>query len=249
MKVAIVPNGVNVDTFKPINRKKAENWFEQNFFELDDDVRVLYAGRFSYEKGLVYLLESLKYMNNCKIYLAGDGPEKTILKRIAKKYERRVFFLGRINRDYMPLLYNAMDVFVLPSLSEGFPNSLLEALACGLPVVATPVGVVSDIIRSQLGVIVEKKNSKAIALGINKVINSNLIEKYKIHKIIRMLFSFDIIANKIYGLYSSILDRPPSHVCFASLYAPPYDLAGVGVQVFELSKALCKLFNIKTTIP
>ena len=90
MKVTIIPNGVNVDVFKPINRKKAENWFEQNFFELDDDIRVLYAGRFSYEKGLIYLLESLKYIDNCKIYLAGDGPEKTMLKRIAEKYKKRI---------------------------------------------------------------------------------------------------------------------------------------------------------------
>jgi len=242
MRVRVVPNGVDTNKFKPISRKKATEWFERNFCELDDDLNIVYVGRFSEEKGIVYLIKSLDYLDEGKLFLAGGGPQEAQLKKLAKKFEKRVCFLGKIKHDNIPLLHNAMDVFVLPSIGmEGFSNSMLEALACGLPVVATPVGAAPDVVGSGLGAIVEIRNAKAIAEGIKKVRNLN---RKKIYNTIKAKYSFNVIANKVYNLYSEVTGYPPETICFASLFAPPYELSGIGRQVFELSKALARMCEV-----
>lgn len=238
MRVRVVPNGVDTNKFRPINRKKAVEWFEQKFCELDDDLNVTYVGRFSEEKGIVYLIKSLDYLDEGKLFLAGGGPQEVQLKRLARKFEGRVYFLGRVKHDNVPLIHNAMDVFVLPSISmEGFSNSMLEALACGLPVVATPIGAAPDVVKPELGVIVGIKDAKAIAEGIKKVRNLN---RRKIHSTIKAKYSFNVVADKVYNLYSEVAGYPPENICFASLFAPPYELSGIGMQVFELSKVLAR---------
>jgi len=238
MRVRVVPNGVDTNKFRPINRKKAIKWFEHNFCELNDDLNIVYVGRFSEEKGVMYLIESLDYLDEGRLFLVGAGPQEVQLKKLAKKFEKRVCFLGRVKHDSIPLIYNAMDVFVLPSISmEGFSNSMLEALACGLPVVATPIGAAPEVVRPGLGIIVGIKDAKAIAEGIKKVKNLN---RRKIHSIIKAKYSFNVVANRIYYLYSRVIGYPPENICFASLFAPPYELSGIGMQVFELSKVLAK---------
>ncbi len=242
MRISVIPNGVDTTKFKPMNRKRIVEWFERRFCDLDDDLNVLYVGRFSEEKGVVYLIKSLNYLDKGRLFLVGSGPQEPMLKDVARKFKDRVYFLGRVKHDDMPMVYNAMDVFVLPSLTEGFPNSMLEALACGLPVVVTPVGAIPEVVRPEMGVIVELRNAKAIAEGIGKVRDLN---RKKIHSIVRANYSFEVVAGRIYGLYSEVLGYPPNDICFASLFAPPYELSGVGMQVFELSKALAKRCRVK----
>ncbi len=246
MRVIVVPNGVDTNKFRPINRRKAVNWFEQKFCELDDDLNVIYVGRLSEEKGIIYLIKSLKYLDEGKLFLAGKGPQEKLLKKIAEKFDDRVIFLGKVRHDYIPLIHNAMDVFVLPSISmEGFSNSMLEALACGLPVVATPIGAAPEVIRPDMGIIVEPKNSRAIADGIRKVRNLN---RKRIHNIVKSKYSFDVVAEIVFNLYHRVAGYPPESICFASLFAPPYELSGIGMQVFQLSKALVSVKKCKVTI-
>lgn len=242
MKVRVVPNGVDTDKFKPIDKIKAVDWFVRKFgVELHDDLNVVYVGRFSEEKGVVYLIRSLKYLD-CKLFLVGGGYQEKELRLCANKFGNRVVFLGKVSHDEIPFVLNAMDVFVLPSISmEGFSNSMLEALACGLPVVVTPVGASPEVITSDIGTIVEVGNPKAIAEGINVVRDLN---RGRIHEITRRKYSFSVVAKKVYTLYSEILGYPPKSICFASLFAPPYELSGIGMQVFELSKALSKYCKV-----
>lgn len=234
VSVKVVPNGVDTSKFRPVDRDKAIEWFGQKF-ELDDYLNIVFVGRFSNEKGVEYLINSLEYLDG-KLFLAGGGPQESYLRKIAEKFGDRVQFIGKVNHDEIPLLHNAMDIFVLPSISmEGFSNSMLEALACGLPVVATPVGAAPDVVSSGLGEVVKMRDAKAIAEGIEKVRD---LDRGKVHEIIKSNYSFDVVADKVYELYSQITD-PPESVCFASLFAPPY-VSGAGTQVFELSKALSK---------
>lgn len=101
-------------------------------------------------KGLDILLQAMKSLSpEIKLVLIGDGPEKEKLQKLVATFalEHRVFFPGRLMDVYRYLM--ALDVFVLPSRKEGFPYALLEAGAVGLPVVATDVGGVGEIIEDE----------------------------------------------------------------------------------------------------
>ncbi len=242
MKVRVIPNGVDTDKFKPIKREMAKEWFESRFHELDPELNIIYLGRLSPEKGVEYLIKSAEYLKKGKIFIAGDGEQRGELEKMAAKYGDRIRFLGRVKHDDVPMLYNAMDVFVLPSVSmEGFSNSMLEALACGLPVVATPVGASPEVIDDRFGTIVDAGNSKSIAEGIERVRDLN---RRRIHLLTKKKYSFEVVARKIYNLYRSVLGHDPERICFASLFAPPYDLSGAGIQVYGLAKALAKFCHV-----
>jgi glycosyltransferase involved in cell wall biosynthesis len=112
---------------------------------------ILAIGRLSHEKGQAHLLRAFAQTGHARrgarVVLAGEGPDRPLLEALAGKLgiADRVVFAGYVP-DVAPL-YALADVFVLPSLTEGSPNALLEAMACGVPVVATTVGGVPEIAR------------------------------------------------------------------------------------------------------
>ena len=202
-KIVVVPNGVNINQFKPLNKEEHKKWAEKHFdVDLSSDLNIINVGRLSPEKGLRCLIESLKYLNlTAKLFIVGDGPEKNSLKNLVKKLEleNRVIFMGKITHDALPKILNAMDVFVLPAISmEGFSNSMLEAMACSLPVVTTPIGAGAEVIKEEIGVVVETKNPKRLADGIIKCSN---LDRKKIRAYVEENFSFSVVANLVYDLY------------------------------------------------
>jgi len=126
------------------------------------------AARLAYQKGHRYLLEAIpevvKEYPHARWELAGDGDKLEELRRLVAQLqiEPYVTFLGR--RDDVPDLLAHWDAFVLPSLWEGFPNVLLEAMARSRPVIATDVvGSGELVVPEETGLLVEKKNSQALA--------------------------------------------------------------------------------------
>jgi len=245
-KIEVVPNGVNINQFKLLNKEEQRKWVE-NYFGIDfsSDLNIINVGRLSQEKGIRYLIKSLESLSpSAKLFLVGDGPEKNNLKRLVEKLEleNRVMFVGKIAHEELPKILNAMDVFVLPAISmEGFSNSMLEAMACGLPVVTTPIGAGPEVIKEEIGVVVEPKNPKKLAEGI---IQCSKLDGKKIRGYVDKNFSFNVVADLVYDLYSQLCGREVERICFCSLYAPPYQLSGAGMQVHELSKALSKLCDV-----
>jgi len=112
---------------------------------------VLFAGRFVPRKGVEHLLQAWKEVTgdfpDARLVLLGDGPLFGVLEDMASRLEinNTVCFLGRV--ENVPDFLRASDVFMLPSLQEGLSNSLLEALASGLPTVATEIGGVIDVVE------------------------------------------------------------------------------------------------------
>src|SRR5262249_4305909 len=123
-----------------------------------------------------FLLEAVTRLNmpDAVLCLVGDGVLKQELVEIASRLGilRRCVFVGTRPHEEIPLWLGAADCLVLPSLSEGIPNVLREAMICRTPLIATPVGGVPEIIKHrQTGMLVPAKNSVSLAKAIGDVLN------------------------------------------------------------------------------
>lgn len=134
-----------------------------------------FVGRLSPEKGIGYLLRAVGHLvqdgqDVCAL-IVGDGGQAEALRAEARALQiaDRVIFTG--NRSDTPALYAAMDVFVLPSLQEAFPMVILEAMACGVPVVATRVGDVAELVEpGRTGLLVDTKDAAALQTAIHELL-------------------------------------------------------------------------------
>lgn len=162
-KIKIIPNGVDTTVFKPI--KKEKKYFQ-----------ILWVGRYKPGKDIETLIEAAKIIlnkhDNVKFLLVGNGPLQNNIKMYASKLDKseKIRFIDHISNDKMPDIYNESDVFVLPSIDEGVPRTMLEAMACGLPVVGTKLPQLTYLITG-CGLLVPKRDPQALAEGILKIIS------------------------------------------------------------------------------
>jgi glycosyltransferase involved in cell wall biosynthesis len=134
---------------------------------------VLAVGALVALKGVDLVIRAMAALRNVTLIIAGAGPDQGALQRLARDLGvgGRVRFLGPMTQQRLAACYSAADVLVLASAREGFPNVLLEALACGTPVVATAVGGVPEIVRERVaGRLVQERSPEAIAEGIQSVL-------------------------------------------------------------------------------
>lgn len=140
----------------------------------DKDVLIGAIGRLDYQKGHAFLLEAvarLRVAHPVKLVLLGDGPLRDYLAGLAAKLglEGHVFMLGE--RPDAAAWLSALDIFAMPSLWEGLPNALLEAMALGLPVVATRVdGVPEAVAHDMSGILCQPKDSQALFVPLQDLI-------------------------------------------------------------------------------
>jgi glycosyltransferase involved in cell wall biosynthesis len=137
---------------------------------------VLYAGRLRTRKGVAVLLEAFARLRTERpealLVLAGDGEQRPALEAQARRLgiAAAVHFLGAQPRDAMSARYAAADLFCLPSLYEGFPLAILEAMAAGLPVVATAVaGVPEAVDHGVTGLLVPPEDAAALARALGEL--------------------------------------------------------------------------------
>jgi glycosyltransferase involved in cell wall biosynthesis len=146
-------------------------------------------------KGIKVLIETAEYFKsneNVVFMVIGDGPERKNLEELIKQkgLEKKIFLMGQMKDGFK--LLPAFDIFVLPSVKEGFPFSILEAMAAKLPVIATHVGAVPEIIdNGKNGFIVEPCNPAALAGKIKELIaNDHLFKEFSIQGHQTLLFNF-----------------------------------------------------------
>ncbi len=174
--IGVVPCGVNLGLFHPMDKSEAR----QRLGFPQDQAIVLYVGRFAPLKGIRRLLEAVTCIERCKrprlVIVGGDGeqtPESGRLLDLARErgIQDRVTFAGRIEQENLPLHYNAADLLVVPSYYESFGLVALESLACGTPVVATPVGAMKSLLREgENGRIVHDVTARSLAEAIEAFI-------------------------------------------------------------------------------
>ncbi len=150
-QVAVAPCGVDLDAFHPLDRTVARARIGASAGEK----LILYVGRFAPEKGLDRLLQAaarLKHLPELRwMVVGGDGEQDPAYRRMRALgldlgVAERVAFRGRVDQSLLPWFYSAADLLALPSSYESFGMVALEALACGTPVAATPVGAMEDLL-------------------------------------------------------------------------------------------------------
>ncbi|MDP8218135.1 MAG: glycosyltransferase family 4 protein [Candidatus Theseobacter exili] len=180
-KIHTVPNGIDFESFKPRSKDEAR---EKLNIPMNSRI-VLYIGRLIPLKGIEYLIEAIKKIekkNNLKVYLIGEGNYRHELEDQAKSIQNTIVFCGQQPPSLIPVWLNAADIFVLPSLSEGRPNVVLEALAIGIPVIATKVGGIPELIKDDLnGFLVPAKSSVSLAERLNLLLSDKTV-MYKFKK-------------------------------------------------------------------
>ena len=161
--------------------------YKENLFGQCDKKVILFVGRLAEKKGVTYLIEAMKYINDAILVIAGDGPLKEELTQQAEKMCKEkqcecIKFIGAKTHEQLRSIYASSDIFVMPSITakdgdkEGFGLVMLEAFASGLPVIASRSGGIVDLVKDSInGCLVEEKDIKGIANKINIVLNNERI--------------------------------------------------------------------------
>ncbi|MFA0783568.1 glycosyltransferase family 4 protein [Fervidibacter sacchari] len=206
-KVWVIPNGVDLNKFRVMARQEARQQLG-----LDEDKRyLLYVGRLVAVKGLDLLLDAFAQLTqkwrDVELLLIGDGAEREALKHQATALGIRdkVHFVGAQPHERIVLWMNAGDVFCLPSRKEGFGAVLIEALACGTPVVATSVGGIPEIVTDgRVGRLVRSRDPKELAACIEEVLETHW-DRQRLRDYVAERFSFDVVTRKLLEMYGSVM--------------------------------------------
>ena len=166
LPIKVIPNGVDTEKF---SEKRYQH-------ESGKVIRILFVGRISYEKGLQYLLPAISRIDahQYQLEIVGDGKFRSEVEKISLKLGlcEKVHIRGWVPQRELPNIYQAADLLVLPSTSEGMPNVILEAMSSGLPVVATRIPGSEELVRDgESGMLVEKEDVDGLADAIEKLVS------------------------------------------------------------------------------
>ncbi len=208
-KIRVIDNGVDLTRFGDTVSSTA---IREEFGIKEGAPVIGTVGNLGPEKGHVYLLQAAKEIVNrvksVKFIFVGEGRLRTYLEHEASEFGIRdhVIFAGF--RTDIPSLLSAMDIFVLPSVTEGLPMVLLEAMAAKKAVVATRVGAVSKVVDNESGILVEPRD----VAGLQKAILSLLTSREKRdtyasagHDTVRTHFSSERMSSEYIALYNELL--------------------------------------------
>jgi glycosyltransferase involved in cell wall biosynthesis len=162
--VVLMPNGIDCRPYSTLPTVRSR---------VECPLRLLYIGRIAREKGLYETFQGIRLAHelgvDARLVVAGAGPEEPRLRRYAAALgiASRITFAGPVFGADKVKLFAGADVMLLPSYSEGLPYALLEAMAAGIPVIATPVGAIPDVVaHGTHGYLVPVRDGKSIAEAI-----------------------------------------------------------------------------------
>ncbi len=217
--ISVVPCGVNLDLFRPIDKAIA-----LCHLGFDGEEIILFVGRIDPLKGIDNLLRAITYLENQKLRLVvigGDAqsqPELERLKDLSRSLgiDDSVAFYGLVKQEMLPYFYSAADLCVVPSHYESFGLVALESLACGTPVVATRVGCIESVIRhGETGYVVMDNTPRRLADKIALLLslsNGKLGAPQSIRASVTG-FSWSNIADAIVDQYGEVLRNYSAAAC------------------------------------
>lgn len=210
-RIQVIHNGIFHEQFQMNDRREAKRKMLASLGLADDCILIGNAGNLHTVKGHIVLLQAMVDLRSTheKLYclIAGAGSLLADLQQFCRENNivDKVFFLGNINE--MASFYAGLDVYVQPSLSEGFSNSILEAMAAGCPVVATDAGGNPDVLCNHLnGYLFPVGNSELLAGSITKILANRELAESMSHRncsIISESYSMDVMAARYASFYQS----------------------------------------------
>ena len=162
-RVQVLRNGVDVDLFRPLEQTKSVAAQRKT---------LLSVGNLLEFKGHGIVIQALACLPDCELVIIGHGPDRPVFEELAREAQvsERVRFTGPLSQRELREHYARAHALILASSREGWPNVLLEAMACGTPVVAADVGGVGEIVTSaDAGVVVRERSPAAMAQGIRRL--------------------------------------------------------------------------------
>ena len=201
-RVEQIPNGVDSELFRPGTRTPGEGGW-----------RLIYSGRYDPAKGLDELLQALAGLiaeeRDVHLDLVGGGATDLSHNFPARAAQLgvgdRVRFIDEVPWHEMPALLGTADVFVLPSHSEGLPLSLLEAFACGLPVVTTRCGGPEEVVDDSVGRLAEPRDVQGLQEALAATLDSyTTFDRGHIRRYAEEQFDYRAVARRIHQVYQRV---------------------------------------------
>ncbi len=195
--IEVIPNGIDLEKFNDLDHRK------HGFV-------VMTVARLEKVKGIEYLIKAMSVDIRCRqtkhLLIIGEGSQRKNLENLVKELnlQSKVKFLGEIPNQEIPQHLAEASCFVLPSLKEGFGIVILEAMAAGVPVIATNVGGIPDIVENgNTGILVEPKNPSQVADAINKIYSEPEIAEKLTQNALKALekYNWDNISQQVLNIY------------------------------------------------
>lgn len=196
--VSVIPYGIDTALFSPEMNKKKKN-----------KITLLYCGWFRRDKRVSMLVDAMQYLDKSfELVLIGDGIEKKKIEKKIKKSDRNIRILSPVDNKTLPRYYSAADIYVNASVSETLGISMIEAMSCSLPVVATPSPGALEIIKDgKNGYIAYDDSPESIAEKILKLSDEEKRRKFGIfaRAFVTENYSIEKMGAEIEGLYLRLL--------------------------------------------
>jgi teichuronic acid biosynthesis glycosyltransferase TuaC len=199
-RMHVLRNGVDLELFQPVDRVATRNHLGMS------GTTLLSVGHLVPLKGHDILIKALPMLPNIRLLLVGDGPEEQSLRRLTAELQlaERVQFLGTLTQEKLKAYYGSVDALVLASSREGWPNVLLESMACGTPVIASNVGGIPEIVTApEAGVLMAGRSPGELAQAVRE-----LLANYPDHDATRRYaesFGWDETTQRQLALFEAVL--------------------------------------------
>ena len=179
-KITVLPNGVDLNLFYPRSKIKMRRKYK---FPLDKII-IVFVGHFNYRKGPQRVIDAVKDLDNIGIVLVGSGN--------IPLSEEKILYKGVLKHSSIPEILSTGDIFVLPTLAEGSCNAIIEALACGLPVITSKDKFNDEIINDSVAIRIDPLNIKQLRSAIVKLMNNKHLRNKMSTEAIVWAKKFDI---------------------------------------------------------
>ncbi len=200
-------NGVDTERFSPLPQQEA-----RRELGLPEGPLAVSVGNLAEEKGHDLVLDAAARIPGLRTVVVGEGPQRVALEARARTLgiADRTTFLDNMPQDRLRWVYSAADVLALGSRREGWPNVLLEAMACGTPVVATNVGGVPEIVADPAaGIVVASRDPEAFAGALTRVLEPARPESRSAVRDLACGFSWEPVVHRYYETLGAAAALPP----------------------------------------
>jgi glycosyltransferase involved in cell wall biosynthesis len=212
-KIIILPNAIDVDDFKPYISKNRSDFLQK--YKIEKKKIILFVGQIIPRKGIEYLIKAIQYITKTHLekdivcLIVGKGEYTKKLKEMVRKLDIEEFvrFTGELPFNELVLAYESAYIFVLPSLAEGLPTTILEAMYFEVPVIATDLPGIRDHFKD-IALLIPQRNDVELAKSLIKLLDDHDLAHAlgKAGKeLVTAKYTWDIVASQYIKIYNNLI--------------------------------------------